>query len=139
MRAALALGIAADAAGQFGHHAARLHAAGQHVAVVAIAGDALVAFLGRGLQADDDRFLPDVEVAEAADQAHAVKLAGLFLESADQQHVAVIFQQLVLGKGERLAQRASGPYAPPGPDRSARPDSAAPPYGSCLLASSRPS
>ena len=44
------------------------HAAGQHMAVVAIAGDALVAFLGRGLHADDDRFLPDIEVAEAADQ-----------------------------------------------------------------------
>ena len=84
-------------AGQLGHHAARLHAAGQHVAMVAIGGDALVAFLGRGLHADDDGFLPDVKMAEATDQAHAVKLAGLFLESPDQKHVAVILEKLVLG------------------------------------------
>jgi hypothetical protein len=51
--------------------------------------------LGGGLQAHDDGLLADIEVAEAADQAHAVKLAGLFLESADQQHVAVIGLQLI--------------------------------------------
>ena len=44
-RAALALGIAAAAAGQFRHHALGVHAAGQHVAVVAVAGDDLVALL----------------------------------------------------------------------------------------------
>jgi hypothetical protein len=38
------------------------------VAVVAIAGDDLVALLDRHLHADDDRLLADVEVAEAADQ-----------------------------------------------------------------------
>ena len=38
-RAALALGVAAGASGQFRHHAFRVHAAGQHVTVVAIAGD----------------------------------------------------------------------------------------------------
>ena len=43
----------------------------------------------RHLHADDDSLLADVEVAEAADQAHAVELAGLLLEAADQQHVAV--------------------------------------------------
>ena len=43
----------------------------------------------RHLHADDDRFLADIEMAEAADQAHAVELAGLFLEAADQQHVAI--------------------------------------------------
>ena len=48
----------------------------------------------RRLHADDDRFLADIEVAEAADQAHAVQLAGLLLEAADQQHVAIVFQKL---------------------------------------------
>ena len=43
----------------------------------------------RRLHADDDGFLADVEVAEAADQAHAVELAGPLLEAADQQHVAI--------------------------------------------------
>jgi hypothetical protein len=44
------------------------------VAVVAIGGDDLIALLDRHLHTDDDRFLADVEMAEAADQAHAVQL-----------------------------------------------------------------
>jgi hypothetical protein len=59
------------------------------VTVVAIGGDDLVAVLLGHLHADDDRFLADVEVAEAADEAHAVELARLFLEAADQQHLAI--------------------------------------------------
>ncbi len=51
--------------------------------------------LMRHLHADDHGFLADIQVAEAADQAHAVKLAGLFLEPADQQHGAVRLQQRV--------------------------------------------
>jgi hypothetical protein len=35
-------------------------------------------------------------VAEAADQAHAVQLAGALFEAADQQHVLIEFQKLVL-------------------------------------------
>src|SRR3546814_16276691 len=65
--------------------------------MVAIAGDdAVLARLKRRLDAHGDRFLPDIEVAEAADQAQAVKLAGLFLETADQHHLPVEFQQLFL-------------------------------------------
>ncbi len=48
----------------------------------------------RRLEPDCDRFLADVEVAEAADQAEAVKLPGLLLEAADQQHLLVEFEQL---------------------------------------------
>ena len=48
-RAALALGIAPDAARQFGHNTLGIHPAGQHMAVVAIGGDPLVALAGRGL------------------------------------------------------------------------------------------
>ena len=88
-RAAFALGIAAAAPGQLRHDALGVHAGGEHVAVVAIPGDDLVALLEDDLHADDDRLLADVEVAEAADQPHAVHLAGLLLEAADQQHVAV--------------------------------------------------
>ena len=73
--AALALRQAAATAGQFGHDAPGFHAAGQHVPVVAVAGDHLIAGLGRQLHADDDRFLADIEVAEPADEAHAVHLA----------------------------------------------------------------
>ncbi len=96
--AALALGKAAAASGQFRHHPARAHAAGQHVAVVAVAGDDLVAVLQRKLHADDDSFLADIEVTEAADEAHAVELAGLLLETPDEQHLAIGLQIVFLGE-----------------------------------------
>ena len=76
------------ASGQFGHHALGFHSAGQHVPVVAVSGYDLIALLQGHLHADDDGFLADIEMAEAADRTHAVELAGLFLEAADQQHVA---------------------------------------------------
>ena len=69
---------------------------GEHVTVVTIAGDHLVAILQRQLHADDDRFLADIEVTEAADEAHAVELAGLFLEAPDQQHLAIGLEFIVL-------------------------------------------
>jgi hypothetical protein len=44
-------------------------------------------------------FMPaDVEMAEAADQAHAVHLPGLFLETADQEHLPQRRDFLVLGE-----------------------------------------
>jgi hypothetical protein len=95
-RAALALRRAAGPAGQLGHDLVGVHARGQHVAVVAVAGDDLVAGIADRVHAHGDGFLADVEVAEAADQTHAVQLAGPFLEPADQQHVAIEFQQLRL-------------------------------------------
>ena len=97
-RAALALGVAPLAARQLGHDAVGIHAAGQHMAMIAVRGDALVAFLGGGFQTHNNSFLPDVEMAETADQTHAVKLAGLLLESPDQQHVAVEAFQFISGK-----------------------------------------
>ncbi len=100
--------IAVAAPGQLGHHAARAHAASQHVAVVAIAGDHLVALDQRHLHAGDDGFLADIEMAEAADEAHAVELAGLFLEAADQQHVAVGGELLLLGEVGRLRRGQAG-------------------------------
>ena len=59
------------------------------MAVVAIAGDDLVAIFQRQLHADDDGFLADIKVTEAADEAHAVKLAGLLFEAADQEHLTI--------------------------------------------------
>ena len=60
------------------------------------------------LHADHDRFLADIEMAEAADQAHAVELAGPLLEAADQQHVAVEGFELVgahaVAAGRRLGR-----------------------------------
>ena len=87
-RPALALGDAGLAAGQLGHDHLGVDAVGEHVAVVAIAGDdAVLADRHRRLQPDRDRFLADVEVAEAADQAEAVELPRALLEAADEQHL----------------------------------------------------
>ena len=69
--------------------------------VIAVAGDHLVAGFGGHLHAHHNRFLPDIEVAETADQAHAIKLAGLFLEAADQQHLAVSHQIFSAREGFR--------------------------------------
>ena len=87
--AAFALGISVRASGEFGHHALRIHAGCEHMAVVAIAGDDLVALLERHLHADDYGFLADIEMAKAADQPHAVHLARLLLKAADGQHGTV--------------------------------------------------
>ncbi len=74
------------------------------MAVITVTSDDLVAFLQRRLHADDDRFLADVEVTEAADEAHAVELAGLLLETPDQQHLAVGVEIFFLGEfGEGAA------------------------------------
>ena len=88
--AALALGNAGGAAGEFGHDHFGVDAIGQHVAMVAVTGDDAVAadFHGR-LEPDGDGFLADVEVAEAADQAEAIKLPRPLLETADEQHLLV--------------------------------------------------
>jgi len=74
------------------------------MAVVAIGGDDGIAGLADRLQADNHGFLADIEVAEAADLAHAVKLAGLFLEPPDQQHVAIHGDQIVL-RGQVVGRR----------------------------------
>jgi hypothetical protein len=39
--------------------------------------------------------LADIEVAETANQAHAIHLASLFLETPDQQHFAIGMKFLV--------------------------------------------
>ena len=72
------------------------------VRIVESTGDDLIAVLAVGLQANDDRFLPDVEVAEATDQTHAVELPRFLLETADHEHFAVETEQL-LGCGGVLA------------------------------------
>ena len=111
-RAALALGVAAAPPGQLRHHALGVHAAGQHVAVVAVGGDDLVALLDRHLHADHHGLLADVEVAEAADQAHAVELRRPLLEAADQQHLAIGEKLLLAAEGGNLLLAVgAGPFA----------------------------
>ncbi len=61
---------------EFGHDAARVHAAGQHVSMVTVGGDGLVTLDGGHFPCPPHSFLSDIEVAEAAEQAHAIKLAA---------------------------------------------------------------
>ena len=112
-RAALALGRAGGAPGELGHDLLRRHARDQHVGVAAIARDDRIAGLQRVLHTGDHRLLPDVEVAEAADQPHAVELARLLLEAAEQQHVAERAMQRLRRHRSRLSGcvgPASGPF-----------------------------
>ena len=95
---ALAARIAAGPPGQFRHDPLGVHAADQHMAVVAIAGDAGIGGAGHRLHADHHRLLSDIKVAKAVDQPHAVQLPRLFLESADQQHLAIVLNQFVGGR-----------------------------------------
>ena len=88
-------GMDVRAAGQLRHDALGVHARRDHVAVVAIAGDYLVARLEHHLHADHHGLLADIEVAEAADQPHAVHLPRLLLEATDEQHEFVIGEKLV--------------------------------------------
>src|SRR5258706_2227295 len=99
--AALALGVAAVASGQFGHHTFGFHSGSQHMPVVAVSRYDLIALFQGHIHANDNRFLADIEMAKAADRAHSVELPGLFLETADQQHVAQRRQFLFPGEFER--------------------------------------
>ena len=65
------------------------------MAVVAVGRNDLVAFTDGHLHAHHHGLLADVEVAEAADQPHAVKLGCPLLEAADQQHLAIGLELLV--------------------------------------------
>src|SRR5690606_27826371 len=58
----------------------------------------LVAVLDGHGHAGDDGLLADIEMAETADEAHAVKLARLLLEAADQEHVAIGLELIILGE-----------------------------------------
>src|SRR3546814_6348731 len=69
---------ARGAAGQFGHDDLGVDAIGEHMAVVAIArDDAVLVAVERRLEPDRHRFLADIQVAKAADQAEPVKLPRL--------------------------------------------------------------
>ena len=59
------------------------------MAVIPVGRDHLVAVADRHLHADHHRLLTDIEVAEAADRAHAVQLTGFLLKAPDMQHFTI--------------------------------------------------
>jgi hypothetical protein len=66
--------------------------------VITVSRYDLIALFQSHLHADNDGFLADVEMAEAADRAHSIELTGLFLETTDQEHVAQRAQFLISGE-----------------------------------------
>ena len=71
-RAALAVRVATRPTRQFRHHTTRLHAACKHMTVIAIAGYNRIIRRNSRLHANDNSFLPYIEVAEATNQPHTV-------------------------------------------------------------------
>src|SRR5690606_11088390 len=77
-RPAFTLRDAGLAPRELGHDDLGIDAVSEHVTMIAITGDhAVLIVIERGLQADRNRLLPDVEVAETSDQTEAVKLPRL--------------------------------------------------------------
>ena len=101
-RTALAAADAGGTPGQFRHHCLGIDAAGQHVAMVTIPGDDGIAAQQFGLHAHHHGLLADIEVAETADLAHAVKLARPLFKAADQHHLAIHVEQLFLRRHEPI-------------------------------------
>jgi hypothetical protein len=94
-RAAPAPGDAGLLAEQLRHDPVRVHAAPEDVPVLAVVREHVVALFERRHHADDGRLFAQVQVAVAADLGASVHLAGLLLEPADQDHLAVEVDQLL--------------------------------------------
>ena len=88
-RAALTLGAAGDAAGQFGHAFVHAHADHQAVAVVAVTRDDMVVLTKEGDCASGDGLLTHVKVEESADLTLLVDADAALLEMADTSHFGV--------------------------------------------------
>src|SRR5262249_9104242 len=74
---------------QLGDQLARVHALGEGVSVTAVGAEDDVVGPKVRAYADGDRFLADVGVAGAVDQAALVRAGELFLAQADQEHATV--------------------------------------------------
>src|SRR6185437_7043773 len=63
--------------------------------VLAVGADHVVIRTQHAVGADGDRFLPDIEMAEAADLADGVRLRGPLLEAAPLQHLVQQVMELL--------------------------------------------
>jgi hypothetical protein len=67
------------------------------MAVVAVSGDyGILAYRKRRLKPDRNCLLTDVKMAKTPDKPKSIKLACFLLETADEQHLLVEFEHLVL-------------------------------------------
>ncbi len=92
---ALALVVAVCAAHQLGHHAARVAALGDGVAVTAMGAGDVVAGSQRGAGADRDGLGTDVGVRQAVDEVLLPELLDDRVELADEAHAPIHLAQLL--------------------------------------------
>src|ERR1700719_789830 len=85
-RAAKSLRAATGFPEEFRHAGVRAGSARESMTVVPIRGDNVIVIPDRGNGANDNRFLSNVQVAEAADLLRLILLARAFLETPNQQH-----------------------------------------------------
>ena len=95
-RAAVPVRAALELAVKLGHERVRARAARERVSVRAVSRGEDVAVLHRAADADAHGLLADRHVQEPGELARAEPLLHLFLETADEQHVAEEFRQLLL-------------------------------------------
>ena len=72
---------------EFGHDRIRRHAFRDSLAVLAITRDDVIVWPQSRDGADADRFLADVQMAEAANFSEAVRLSALLFKAPNQQHL----------------------------------------------------
>src|SRR5687768_7774598 len=85
-RAALSTRAAVLSPKQLSHHRARAHSARERLTMVTIGSDDVVVGAKHGHRPCGDRFLTDVEVAEAADLPKCIRLGAALLESSLDHH-----------------------------------------------------
>jgi hypothetical protein len=98
--AALALADAGGPTVELGHQRLGGGLAAQRVPVVAVGGHDVVVAVERRDRARRHRFLADVQVGEAADEAVGVGLGDALLEAPDEHHLAVHVDLVGVGNGQ---------------------------------------
>ena len=106
-RPALALRTAPDPTEHFSHAILGVHAASEGVPMIAVGGDDRIGMLHRRDTTDRDRFLANIDVAEATDLLVLVGLHGSNFELADQQHLPQPLMELLRRRRRSFGQRLS--------------------------------
>jgi hypothetical protein len=85
-RTAESMGTPRGFAKKFRHAGIGARSPGESMRMIAISRDDIIIMSRRRHRAADDRFLPDVKVAEATDLLRLILLTRAFLKTPDQQH-----------------------------------------------------
>ena len=116
-RPALATRAARGLSVKLRHHCVRSDAFGNRLPMFAIAGEDVIIGTKRGNCTHPDRFLTDIEMAEAADLSQAVAFSALLFKPANQEHLtkhrqqclAILFEGVGLYFWRGRIENACGP------------------------------